>query len=111
MADAVLKDGASLARITTSGCEGLNAWIAFESQAPILKAELNYTTDTGLWQKRSWKTMPATLDTKVRRASAVLPKATTVYYFNIIDERNLVVSSEHEEMLPNKADLLQNRSD
>lgn len=104
MANALLKDGTYLTRITTSGRDGLNAWVSFESQTPILKAELNYTTDTGQWQKRSWKTIPAKLDTKAKRASVVLPKEVTVYYVNIVDERNLVVSSEHEEMLPNKAD-------
>ena len=100
MASAVLKDGADLARITTKGREGQNVWVAFESRTPILKAELNYTTDTCQWAKRGWKTIPANLDTKACRAVAVLPKNASVYYINIVDERNLIVSSEHEEVLP-----------
>ena len=99
MANAVLKDGTCLARITGSGREGSCAWVGFESPASIRKAELNYTTDAGKWQERRWKTIPADLDTKNKRASIVLPKETAVYYFNIIDERDLAVSSEHEELV------------
>ncbi len=101
MADALLRGGTGLARITKRGREGLNAWVEFESRSPILRAELNYTTDTGPWQTRSWKIIPANLDTKAKRASVVLSKEATVYFFNIVDERNLVVSSEHEETLLN----------
>lgn len=107
MANAVLKAGTGLARITISGHDGLNAWATFESPTPVLKAELNFTTDTGIWQKRKWTTVPATLeqkggDQKAGKASAALPKETTVYYFNIADDRNLVVSSEHEEIPQDK---------
>ena len=98
MGNALLKNGTSLAQITASGRENLDAWVSFESQTPILRAELNYTTDIGQWQKRNWKTIPASLDTKAKRVSILLPKEATVYYFNIIDERNLVVSSEHEDI-------------
>ena len=98
LANGILQGERNLAQITTSGREGGNAWITYESQIPILKAELNYTTDTGPWLKRNWQIIPATLDTRAKKASMVLPQETTVYYFNITDERNLVVSSEHEEI-------------
>ena len=100
MANASLKGGICLAQITTTKRDGLNVWVGFESQTPILKAELNYTEDIGQWQNRQWKTMPAKLDKINKIASAVLPKEAAVYYFNIIDERSLIVSSEHEELLP-----------
>jgi hypothetical protein len=99
MADALLMDKAPLARIAASGREGLNAWVSFESKTP-LKAELNYTTDTGEWQKRNWKTIPANVDSQAQKAAVELPKDVTVYYFNLIDEQNLAVSSEHEELAP-----------
>ncbi len=96
MADAILKDGAPLARVTSTGRHGREVWTTFTSEAPIVKAELNYTTDTGKWQDRNWQTIPARLD--LGKASAVLPEEVSVYYFNLIDERDLVVSSEHEEL-------------
>ena len=98
MADAILKDGVPLAHVTSTGRHGRNVWVTFESRVPIVKAELNYTTDTGKWQERSWQTVPATLDADAGKASAILPEDVTVYHFNLIDGRDLVVSSEHEEM-------------
>jgi hypothetical protein len=40
---------------------------------------------------------------QARKISSVLPPDITVYYFNLIDERNLIVSSEHEELPAPKA--------
>ena len=107
MANALLKGGAGFAKIAVCGREGLNAWISYESPAHISGVELNYTTDTGMWRERSWQTIPADLDTSAQRATMALPPATTVYYFNIIDERNLVVSSEHEEISSQERGFLQ----
>jgi hypothetical protein len=103
MAESLFRNGAPLARMDKSGRKGLNVWARFATTAPITKAELNYTIDTGAWQKRRWETIPARLDTKGGKASARLPKGATVYYFNLLDNRDLVVSSEHEELLQNKA--------
>jgi len=97
-ADSLFNKGVPLAKITGQGREGLNAFATFTNQAPISRAELNYTTDSGPWQERKWQTIPAALDLQARKISGVLPPATTVYYFNLIDERNLVVSTEHEEI-------------
>ena len=77
--------------------------MTFHGQVPIVKAELNCTTDTGRWQERKWSTVAAALDAKAGRVSAALPRETTVYYFNLIDARDLVVSSEHEELSAKKA--------
>jgi dienelactone hydrolase len=98
MAEQLLRKGIPLARITKSGREGLNAWARFKNKIPIKRAELNYTTDTGTWLDRKWETIPAVLDLKSGKIFATLPRGTTVYYFNLIDERDLVVSSEHEEL-------------
>ena len=103
MAESLFRNGVPLARIAKRGREGLNVWAVFKNKAPITKAELNYTTDAGPWENRKWETIPAVLDAKAGKVSARLPKEATVYYFNLVDDRDLVVSSEHEEMLPNKA--------
>ena len=63
---------------------------------PINNAELNYTTDTGEWQKRRWETLPAVLNAKSRKVSAEVPRDATVYFINLIDDRDLVVSTDHE---------------
>ena len=89
-----------MARVVESGRNGSEAFARAESAAPITKAELNYTTDTGKWQDRKWQTLPAAWDASAGRATATLPEKTTVYYFNFIDNRDLVVSSEHEALSP-----------
>ncbi|MBR4171250.1 MAG: DUF1573 domain-containing protein [Kiritimatiellae bacterium] len=62
----------------------------------IKQAILNYTTDSGRWQKRLWKETPAIFDPKT--VTAELPPNTTVYYLNLVTEENLVISSQHEEL-------------
>jgi hypothetical protein len=98
MADAVFKGGVPLARIPGRGRGGDDAWVVFQSETPIVEAELNYTTDAGKWQERQWETVPAMLDADGGIAAAELPEGVTVYYFNLIDERGLVVSSKHVEL-------------
>ncbi len=97
-ADSILRDGQGMARITGRGREGGRAWITFKSPRPIARAELILTLDTGKWQARKWDSSPAPLDAAASRVSAVLPDGVKVYYFNLIDEQGLVLSSEHEEM-------------
>lgn len=95
-ADSLLRDGVPLARITASGREGMKAWAAYSSRAPVVKAELNTTKDIGGWQERQWDSLPA--DVEDGRVSARLPEGTRVYYFNLVDDRECVVSTEHETL-------------
>jgi hypothetical protein len=100
-ADSVLKGGEPLARITGSGREGTVAWASYVSPVPLTKAELNFTRDSGRWQERRWEALPATL--AEGRMSAQLPEGTRVYYFNLFDERDCVVSTEHETVAADSA--------
>jgi dienelactone hydrolase len=96
-ADSILKNGAPLARITGQGREGDRIWAAFESRTPITKAEINFTEDSGAWKERKWETLPAEIVAEQHKASAPIPAGAKVFYLNLIDERGLVVSSEHIE--------------
>jgi hypothetical protein len=96
-AESVLNGGDPLAKITGQGRTDRQAWVVFDSSHRIVKAELNVTKDLGLWPDRKWEVLPAELD-KAGRVTATLPAGTTVYYFNLIDDRDCVVSSEHEEL-------------
>jgi len=104
MADAMLEGAAPLARITDVAREGSTVRVTYESRRPVVKAELNYTTDIGKWQERNWQTIPAALDAQARKASATLPQATTVYYLNLTDTQNHVVSTTHEQIPPAPAE-------
>ena len=88
-----------LARVTAQGRDGQAVWATFTARAPVVKAELNVTRDTGRWQDRTWEALPARLDPR-GRVTATLPPGTTVYYLNLYDNRDCVVSTEHEELSP-----------
>ncbi len=98
LADSLLKKGNPLARITAQGRKGEEVWATFESKTKIAKAELNFTKDTGVWQKRNWETTTAKLDPAKRKATASVPADATVFYLNLFDEQGLVVSTEHIEV-------------
>ena len=95
-ADSILKEGIALPRITGSGRDGTAVWTTYAANVRLVKAELNYTKDTGRWQDRKWESIPA--NSTDGRVTASLPEGTRVYYFNLFDERNCVVSTEHEEL-------------
>jgi len=95
-ADSILRNGVPLPRVTGAGREGTNVWATFAAKLPVVKAELNYARDTGRWQDRTWESLPANLTEG--RVAASLPEGTRMYYFNLFDQRDCVVSTEHEEL-------------
>jgi hypothetical protein len=90
--------GQALAKITAQGRDAEQAWAAFEASSPIQRAELNYTCQTGKWQDRKWESAAATIDVAAHKVVAQIPQGVRVYYFNLIDRRNLIVSTEHKEI-------------
>ena len=92
-----LEHGVPLPQITQRGCDGRRAWARYQGRSPVVKAELNYTRDTGVWKDRLWESVPAEMDAESRTVSAVVPAGSTVHYFNLYDGDGLAVSSEHEE--------------
>lgn len=96
-ADSVLQGGAPLPRFTGQGREGSSAWASFEAQVELDRAELTFTKATGPWKDRLWEAAPAEM--KDGKLTAVLPEGTTVYYFNLFDKRDCVVSTEHVELV------------
>ncbi len=99
-ANSILKAGKPLLKVTSQGVEARKAWAAYSSKAPVEKAELTFTTDSGPWQKRLWKTTPAIVDGDSNRISADLPDAVTALYLNLFDTRGAAVSTEHVELEP-----------
>jgi hypothetical protein len=96
-----------LAKVTGQGRDRDRVWATFTSSCPVVRADLNFTRDEGAWQQRKWETLPAQLDASRRQASARLPQGVKVYYLNLIDQRNLVVSSEHSSDVADAAPIRQ----
>jgi dienelactone hydrolase len=93
-ANAMLRGGAPLVKIrATTSTE-----TRYEAAVEVVKAELNFTRDTGKWQERRWETVPAELDGKAKRASYTIPAGARVWYVNLVDARGLIVSTEHVEI-------------
>ncbi len=88
--------GLPLAKVKATQQDAKQAWSEYTSKSPIKIAELVYTKDTGKWPERKWESLPAKVDSK--RVSAELPDGVKVFYFNLTDERGLIVSSEHLEL-------------
>lgn len=95
-ADSICKGGTPLPEIKNYGIERNIGWVEFESEIPVVKAELNFTKDNKHWRENRWEILPAEI--KGKRAKAKIPYSTKAFYFNITDRRNLVVSSPHIEI-------------
>ena len=95
-ADSILKDGKPLASVTSQERTGNQVSVGFQSAHPIVKAELNFTSDNTIpWPKREWKAIPAIVQDG--KAIAEVPGDARFYYMNLFDDRDCVVSSEHVE--------------
>jgi PhoPQ-activated pathogenicity-related protein len=77
-----------------------------QGQSQLMKAELNYTADTGLRSKRQWTTVPATaspisvetiggdMSMSVTFTAPKPPAGANTWFFTITDEHHAMVSSE-----------------
>ena len=95
--DSVLKHEPPLPALKPMRVAAGMARAAFASVVPIVKGEFHYTTDTGPWQKRVWKTVPAEL--AKGRVQAVVPLARPlVCFLAVTDARGLAVSTPHVQL-------------
>jgi len=99
-ANSAVGRGDPLIKLTGQGRDGANVWVKFEppTKIEVAKAELNYTADRGAWVDRHWNTMTAVVERSDGRVVGELPEDAAAYYFNLIDSRGLLVSSEHIEV-------------
>ncbi|MBN8215576.1 MAG: acetylxylan esterase [Spirochaetes bacterium] len=90
----------ALTKLTGQGHDAKEAWATWASPVPMAEAELNYTTDSGVWEHRWWMSTGARLDEAGKRAVAEIPPEATVFFLNLVDKRGLLASSEHVERAP-----------
>jgi hypothetical protein len=97
-ADEILQKAQPLPRIIASGVEQGEYVVKYESPVAVKKAELCYTEDKGVWQERKWQAIEVSIDFDNHQVKSAIPGNATVYYLNLFDERDCVVSSEHVEV-------------
>ena len=95
--DSYLTGGQPLPKLSAMKTLKGIASVTVSSPAPVAKAELDYTTGTGSWPQRVWKTAPA--EVKGAAVTAPLPaERPLVFYLLVTDERGLSVSTPHAEL-------------
>jgi hypothetical protein len=95
--DSVLRGGPPLPWPGQPKIDGDRVGVKVISPVQVKEAVLNYTTDSGEWQKRRWHSSPAELTDNT--VIAHLPEQRPlVWYLAVTDERGLRVSTEHEEL-------------
>ena len=99
-AEQTVKGDVALPMVTGVKREGRKVSVTFSSGTyTVVRAELNYTFDAGVWKKRKWESMPTPVcDSCSGKVEAEIPEKATVYYVNLFTEKGLVISTEHEEL-------------
>ena len=92
-ADYYLKSGPALVSIGAVKRKGDMVMVKYKAATPVTGAVLNYTLDSTGWKERQWAQVPAELNAAKQIAKATLPAGATAFYFDVIDGRNLIVSS------------------
>jgi dienelactone hydrolase len=93
-----LKGGQALPKLSATMLTDGVLRANYESPDRPAKVELNFTHESGAWQKRRWETVPANFWSDPRQVWAALPKGATAAYFNVIDDKGLAVSSDYVEL-------------
>jgi dienelactone hydrolase len=97
VAENLFRGEAPMATIVKQTINGGTTVVEYRSKVPVTRAEFNYTTDDGPWQKRTWHTRTVVVNGKEHRVSALIPSDAKAWYFNLMDDRGLVVSSEFRQ--------------
>jgi len=90
--DSHLQGGQPLATVDSLRITDGKAQTTYQSEVPITKAELHFTTDTKPINQREWQSTPATISSEVINADAP-PADTTAWFFTLTDSRGAVSSS------------------
>jgi len=93
-ADAFVKGGAPLLRVTATGESDAEAWAIYAGTRAVKGGDLLYTVDTGDYVSRSWHVVSADLDEAGRKVSSNVPNDATAYCFTIEDESGQFISSD-----------------
>ena len=90
--DHELGRGPALPNVTDPKLENGRVRVAVKSETKLKQAALHFTTDGDAINKRTWKTVAATIDGDTISVEAA-PAEATVWFVTVTDERDALVSS------------------
>lgn len=90
--DTYCRAGTPLLEPSAPVIEGDQVKVSVKASTKIKEAKLNYTSDTGLRSKRTWKSVPATVTGNTISAPKPPADANT-WYVEVTDERGAMVST------------------
>jgi dienelactone hydrolase len=90
--DTYCRAGTPLPEPSAPVIQGDQVKVTFKASKNITEAKLNYTTDTGLRSKRTWKSVPATVTGSTITAPKPPAEANT-WFVTVFDERGAMVST------------------
>ena len=83
------------AKVSTIERKGMDVSAMVTSEVPIKSAGLHFANAEGAWQGRKWQTLPATVAEGKVTGKLPMEKG-IVYFFSVVDDRGVTVSTEHE---------------
>lgn len=96
-ADQLLQGRPALPRIVSAKIVGNQLMVTYTSEVDIVKAELSFTAEKGVWQDRKWEAVEVQINADEKNVVCDIPATATVFYLNLFDNRQCVVSTEHFE--------------
>ena len=85
-----LEGKAEICKVIKSGKKQNNVWVQFKEKGnKVTSGQIVYTLNGGK-KSEEWYTIPATV--KDDRLHGTLPKGATHYFFNLVDDKNFLVS-------------------
>lgn len=83
-----------LARIELPEIKGESVVAQVQSPVKLKQAEFHWTTDSGILSKRTWQTIPASIEDQNRIVAQKPVDGTTIWFVSATDERGEMTSSE-----------------
>ncbi|MCP4309652.1 MAG: prolyl oligopeptidase family serine peptidase [Bacteroidetes bacterium] len=95
-AKSIVTESEPLVKFSKPQIHGSEASVLYTSSKKVTKAEILYTTETGIWNQRKWERAPAAISGT--NITASIPEGASSIYFAATDDCNLMVSSEYIEI-------------
>ncbi len=93
--DQNLRGGEALPQLDRPKQRGNVVEVRFRSSVAVVKAELCFTADSGIWEQRRWQAVDAQIDGQTITARLPAQRPLT-YFVSVKDDRGALVTSEHE---------------